>query len=609
MAFDGPDSDGVRIYVVLSGMLLAFLLLGGTLWRVQVMRHSEFRSSMERQSIRRVRLPASRGLIYDRNGVILADNRPGYAIAIYIEELRQPGKWTRTVDEVQRVINQLADLLEIKPVVTRSDIVRHVNRRLPLPFLAWQDIDSGVLARWAEHAGRFPGVDLVIEPLRMYPHGTLASHVLGYVGRVALLPPEEQDNVYHYYLPGMEGKSGVEQANHTTLAGVAGGMLIRVDVSGFRFAETAEREPVSGQNLMLTLDVRIQQALEAVLANERGAGVVLDVRNGDVLAMASAPSFDPNQFGAGMTSGAWKALNVDPLRPLFNRAVSGQYPPGSTFKPVVALAALEGRVASRDTAFNCPGYFELGNTRFRCWRKSGHGHIPMIEAIEQSCNAFFCNLGMVCGHDRIIQAARTLGMGTVTGIGLPAEAAGLVPDTAWKRRVMRDGWRGGDTCNISIGQGALLVTPLQMAVMTAAIAGQGVMFHPRLVRGAGMMDEPGVRIPWRADTWRPVREGMRRVVMEPTGTAKRAFLQGLTIAGKTGTAEYGTREDRRKHTWMIAFAPYDDPRVAVAIVIEDGISGGITVAPRVRDVLAAVFGLETGIREEAVSDLPQEVDE
>jgi penicillin-binding protein 2 len=363
-----------------------------------------------------------------------------------------------------------------------------------------------------------------------------------------------------------------------------------VDASGFRYAEEGERTALAGQDIRLTLDTAIQQALEHALEGQRGAGVVINPRNGDVLAMASSPTFAPEDI---RSIAKFELLSRDHEKPLYNRAIGGVYPPGSVFKPVVAIASLENGRATGKTEFTCPGYFEVGGVRFHCWSRRGHARIGMRKAIEQSCNAYFCQLGLHCGYERIYHMAEAIGFGYRTDVRLPGEARGLLPGEAWKRRVHHDGWRSGDTCNVSIGQGALLVTPLQMAVFTAAVANGGRVWRPRLVVRAdgSTVGELANEMGWSPATLAVVRGGMYDVIQAEHGTGKRAMIPGIEMAGKTGSAEYGPRSDRKKHAWMILFAPYRQPRYAVSLVIEDAVSGGITTAPRMRELMLTIFGV------------------
>jgi penicillin-binding protein 2 len=459
-----------------------------------------------------------------------------------------------------------------------------------MPFLAWRNLDEEAVARWAESTVRVPGADLYVEPVRVYPLESVGAHLIGYVGRAE--ETQEPAAPYHFYLPEMEGRCGIERAFNADLAGEAGGRLIRVDASGFKYDDVAERDPKSGRDIALTIDVGFQRLTEDVLRGERGAAVVLDPRNGDVLAMASAPSFDPNAFSPRISAAALERMRTDRDKPFVNRAISGVYPAGSIFKPVVAFAALMSGRIGPDTVFECPGYLSLGEARIRCWQESGHGPLSLRKAIEQSCNCYFCQAGLQCGYQRICHMAASLGLGRRTHIEIGPEASGLLPSADWKMDVYRDGWRRGDTCNLSIGQGALSVTPLQMAVVAAALANGGFVFRPRLVRESGPAGEVVNRLAWPREATALVRGGMLDVVHGASGSGRRALVDGVTIAGKTGTAEYGPRSRRKKCAWMIAFAPFEAPRYAVALVIEDSISGGRTAAPKVSTLMRGVFEMD-----------------
>lgn len=574
--------------MLMVAVVAAFFGLGAFFWDIQVVRQSEFATSQQRQSMRRVRLPGPRGCIWDRNGVLLAGNRPSYGVALFVEELRQPGPTSNTVTKVETVLEQLSRQLGLKRNLTREEIATHIRKRRPLPLIAWRDIDEHTMARWAEAPGPLPGVDVVAEPVRYYPDPALAAHVLGHVGS---LEPDFSES-YDFYIPEMQGKSGMEQTLNDRLAGEAGGRLLEVDASGFTHREQSARNPRPGEDVVLTLDARIQKLAEAELVGGRGACVVLDPRNGNVLALASSPTF---RIADLRDLGRYRLLAADPDRPFINRAIAGMYPPGSTFKPLIAVTALENGRATPATVFDCPGYFALGGMRIQCWRTIGHGPLEMRKSIEQSCNTYFCNLGMQCGYPRIFHMAEAAGFGRQTGIELPHEAAGLLPDSAWKQRVRHEGWRPGDTANISIGQGYLLATPLQMAMFVGTIANGGRVYRPRLVaeRAEGdLLNDMG----WSAATLALVRGGMTDVVQSPTGTGKRAAIEGVTVAGKTGSAEYGPREQRKKYAWMTVFAPADAPRYAVAFVLEDAVSGGISTAPHIHNLLSGMFSLERALQ-------------
>ncbi len=586
MVFRGQKlTDGWRLAVLAFFFIVCVVWLAKSLHRVQVMNNVALTRYQMRQSIRRVQVPGARGRIYDRNGHCLADNRPSYCIAYYVEELRRPGQWTQTIDAVDADIDRLAAVLGLPRQITRQTVDRHVRQSLPMPLLAWRDVDEAVVARWAEEVGSFPGVDIYVQPERNYPYNGIAAHVLGYVKRDK--PKSLPGQKIHFYLPEMLGRSGLEQQYNDRMTGVCGGHLIRVDARGYKHSVWEGAPAADGEDIVTTLDIGVQMVLENALAGGRGAGVVLDPRNGNVLAMASAPGFNLNDFVPAPSHAFWNSLNSDEERPLFNRALQGTYAPGSTFKSVTALAALTAGKITPGEVMHCSGVFTLGTMRVRCWNTYGHGEVTLRKAIEQSCNVYFCDIAHRTGYDAIRAVAESMGLGVATGIDLPYEAAGLLPTDAWKRRHMREPWRPGDTCQIAIGQGMLLTTPLQMAVSTAVLASGGKLYRPRLV--AGTPEGELVRdIALPRAMMNLVRDGMHDVTT--LGTGRRARLRGTEVAAKTGTAEYKSGGVIKKHTWMTAFAPFENPTVAIAILVEDGMSGGYTVAPIVRDVLVAIFG-------------------
>lgn len=583
-----------RTRMLAGAMLLALVGLLVVLWNIQVQGASEYRESLDRQSIRRVRLAAPRGRILDRNGECLVRNRPNFRIVAYVEEMRRPGARSNTVNQVYGVLERTARIIGLSNTLTRADILTHIERRVALPLVAWRSVNDEAIARLAERGQGLPGVDVDIEPMRVYPHGTLAAHVVGYVGRADPQVSVDEPGVrIHYALPDLEGKRGIEKAYDETLAGVPGGSLIRVGASGFKYKEVERIDPMSGADVRLTLNLHIQRLADAALEGRRGAVVVMDPNNGDLLALASAPSFDPNLFCPAIPADVWERMSTDPDFPLLNRATASAYPPGSTFKPVVALAALCTVQGAADMVFNCPGYFEVGSVKIHCWQETGHGSLGFSRAIEQSCNVYFIQLGLLCGPDAIHRMGEQLGIGRRTGLVIGGEAAGVLPDDAWKRRRIQEGWRGGDTCNMSIGQGFVTATPLQMARFTAALANGGHLLRPRLVLDPPEQASGGeTELALSADALAIVRDGMRRVIESPEGSGRRARVDGTPMAGKTGTAEFGPKADRKKYTWMTLFAPYNQPRYAIAMVIEEGDSGGRTVAPLMHDMMTAIFQSE-----------------
>ncbi len=587
---DPVQSERFRVRVVALSCVAGLALLGGRFWHLQVTRTLVYQERFEQQSMRRVRIPGARGLILARDGTRLADNEPAVSLALYLEELRVPGAFVRTRTRVLELLDLIEPVLGRPPVIGAADIDRHRLRELPIPLVAWPDLTPDEMARVAERVGPVPGLDFLIEPRRVYPHGSMAAHLLGYVGRLDPAQFPEEDRFHFLYHPDTVGRTGLEQSQDARLRGEAGGRLVRVDVAGFRHDEIAVREPVPGWDIQVALDPRLQAAAEAAMEGESGAVVVVDPRNGDVLAMASYPAFDPNEFIPAISAERFRALQGHPGHPFVNRAIAGRYPPGSVFKPVVALAALEDGSLSRHARQVCGGSLTLGNQTFRCWLHRGHGDLDVVESLRTSCNVFYYRQGLQTGPAPIRAMSARLGLGAASGIDLSGESAGLIPSPFR--------WSDGDTANLVIGQGALLVTPLQMAMASAAVANGGTLFRPRLVTGvrppgADRFEPVPPEVARRAEipaaALDAVREGMRQSVMHPGGTGRNAAVPGLEVAGKTGTAQFGPREEGRTRGWMIAYAPLDAPRIALALVVDDAVSGGVSAAPRIRRILETAF--------------------
>jgi penicillin-binding protein 2 len=625
-----PASAIPRVRLALLGTLFlaGLLAIACRLWKLQVRTGAEsWRSVQAKQSIRSVRLPGMRGSIRDRNGKVLAENRPSYCLDVYVEEFRAPGPAERTIERVMDTLYRLSERLGVPCTLSADDVRRHIRRRTPLPLTAWRDLPEGAIARYAETAEEFPGTALSVEPVRRYPLGRTASHLLGYVGRADLASEYDArkeaageeaftEEKPHFYLPEMAGRAGVEKAFDGVLrAGDGGKLELQVDVAGFKFDEVSRREGGKGSDVRLAIDADAQAALERILSEplpsenpavkRKAAGVLIDPANGDVLAMASVPGFDPNDFVPAIPARTWRALADDPAKPLLNRAVSGEYAPGSTFKPVTLLAAMGTGAVRADTRFTCPGQFRLGKAVFHCWNHWGHGSIDLEHAIRYSCNVYLFSAALAAGAEAVQEEARSFGFGRKTGIALGGERAGLVPTDEWSRRTGRGSWRDGDTCNLSIGQGAMLVTPLQLALYAAALANGGTLWRPRLALAVvGTDGKERAIAPAKAEVqpkvsrkaMAAVRQGMKDVVNASDGTGKKAAVPGVAVAAKTGTAEYGRKGEGKKMTWMIAFAPYEKPRYAVAILEEDGVGGGSTCAPRVSALFSHLFGVSSAPR-------------
>ncbi|HMP71716.1 MAG TPA: penicillin-binding protein 2 [Kiritimatiellia bacterium] len=593
------DDEILRLRILAVAMFLFLCVIVGALWRIQVRQGHTYEDDLTRQSVRRVLLPGIRGKIHDRHDVILADNRPSYNVALYLEELRQPPPWRRTIDHVEGLLEQMGHLLDLPPQLSRDDIWNHIRRQLPLPLIAWRDIDETALSRLSEHASQLPGVDIYVQAVRYYPFRNLGTHVIGYVGHAD--PPDNPEERFDYYIADMEGKAGIERRMDSRLRGEAGGRLLRVDVTGYRRHDIASRLPRHGQSITLSIDRDLQEMAERIMGDEVGSVVVLDPNNGDVLAMVSSPGYDLNLFVPRIPHSRWNQLMNDPRTPLLNRAISGVYPPGSTFKPITALAGLNEGQIPLNQSYTCQGYTQLGRTVFRCAARQGHGPLALRRSLEVSCNVYYYQLGLATGIDAIAHMAWSMGLGQRTGIDLDGEAAGLVPDRVWKRRVHRDGWRDGDTLNVSIGQGALQVTPLQMAVIAATLANGGTVYRPRLVLRSHDPESDTTetfpvtvvnQLSWRRDVIRTIQAGMRDAVMGEQGTGRNARIPGVEVAAKTGTAEFGPKEARLRHAWMIAYAPVESPRYAIAMLVDEGEGGGATVGPKLQRLLHFLFSEE-----------------
>ena len=569
-------------WLVAAVFVLGLLHLAVRLRDVQVTDAADYDYAKARQSVRRVQTAGVRGRILDRNGKFLAENRRSVSIVCDAVAF-QRRTWTDTMASITLAVERVSAKVGRPSRLEERTISRHLSQSLAMPLVVWRDIDFGLLARFAEHEREFPGFRLQETEERTYPNGSLAAHLVGYVGRDRG-EAEAGDEKFNFYCPEMRGRAGLEAYYDSYLRGVSGEANVLVDARGFAIREWTVVESRPGLDLRLTLDVDVQAAVERELRGCRGACVVLDPRNGDVLALASAPTFDPNDFVPILTHEQYARYADDPAKPLLNRASGGAYAPGSTFKPVTALAGLFAGLPAAEE-YDCSGVYVCGKMRLHCARRWGHGLLDMRHALRESCNAYFCHLGTQVGTNALFTAARTLGLGSKTGLDLGADTAGVVPSAEWKRNVYNEPWYPGDLPQTSIGQGMLLASPLQMALVAGAV-GTGYRVTPHLKVGLASARRP---LPYSAAQLKVVRDGMRMVVDGGTGRRGGEGV-AVSVSGKTGTAEVGIGERRRKNTWFIAYAPSAMPTVAVAMVIENGESGGATTAPKVRNVLAQIFG-------------------
>ncbi|HSH93625.1 MAG TPA: penicillin-binding protein 2 [Roseimicrobium sp.] len=630
---------------VLSLLILAGItvLLGG-LWFLQIISYKRYVQELTNQSFRTVRVPAVRGKILDCNGVALAENRPSYNINLYLEELRPlfqkeyssvrsqavaqvKGKLTREqIDYLGRYARYRAAsnlVMNVgytigEPITFAEEGFRkHYDARRSLPMSVRANLPPNEVARFAETGASIPGVDLQIQSLRWYPGGSLASHVLGHMRRSESADSDD-DISFNYRLPDFEGVVGIEGTFDENLRGKAGVNTLLVNHLAYRQSESVWAPSEPGNNIVLTIDSGLQRvaekALKASRADARGAVVVLDVNTGDILAMASAPTFDPNSFLDGVTPEEMQRLNDPKLKPQINRATQGIYAPGSIFKMVIGMAALDhGNLKPAET-FNNPGFYMLGRRRIDDTAPSGN--YDFKRALKLSSNTYFIYHGLKTPLDDIIDLGNRCFLGKPTGLPTRQEASGYFPTTGVREKREGGGWRDGDTANLCIGQGDIAVTPLQMAVMTAAIANGGKVMWPRLVAKIESPDAdfdrtikeyPASRVRGElgvsAQSIQIVHDAMLADVEEGDGTGRLAQVPGLKICGKTGTAQVTRGRAVVDHiTWFVSFAPYDKPRYAVVAMVESGASGGATCAPIARQVYQEIHRRDMQLNRKSVVD-------
>ena len=542
----------------------AFSFLIAALFFNQIVRFGYYSRLSKNNSIRVIPIDGPRGNIYDRNGTPLVSNTLCFDVSLVYQELKNRESLART----------LKDALGM----SGTDVLRALQKARSKPYVPVkiaEDVGKEKALILEEASFDTGGIIIETRSRREYLLKDKGCHVFGYLTEVT---EEELDDLkdYGYRTKDLVGRSGVEKYYNNYLAGSDGGTQIEVDSRGRQTRVLGLKEPSCGRDLYLTIDADIQAACDSLLGERRGAVVVLDPNTGEVLALASHPAFDPNVFvKPNMSRSRTVLLNDRRGRPLSNRAISSAYPPGSVFKIVVASAALESKKVSPLTSYNCTGLYSLGKARFACWKESGHAAQNVSEALMNSCNVFFYNAGRAAGVDYIETSAKMFGFGRETGIDLPDEVKGIVPGKAWKEKYRKDVWYEGDTVNYSIGQGYLLVTPIQVAVMTAVEANGGYLIKPFLVKRADsdiFPHTPAKKVGLKENTIKEVRRGMYRVINDENGTGKRAKVEGVASAGKTGTAQ---NPQGRTHAWFTGFAPFDKPKICLTVFLEHGGKGGL----------------------------------
>lgn len=584
-----------RLAVLRIGLLLVVALLAVRLWHLQIREGPYYRDLSENNRTRSVLLEPARGLIYDRHGVLLANNVPSFTLYVTLEDVK----------DREGLIRSLADLIGLDPAFVRKKIEGKGSKLLPRKIKDRLTLRDATLIE--SHRLDLPGVMIQVESQRNYPGGVVAAHLLGYVGEVSadqLEKPEFAD----LHQGSVVGQYGVEKSYDRHVRGQAGQKSVEVDALGHEKRAVVAEQPEAGNDLYLTIDVRLQKIAEDLLGEESGAIVALDPTTGDVLAMASRPAFDPNILSRELTPKQWVEIVQDEGRPLNNRASQGQYPPGSTFKVPMAVAALETNTMSPASTVRCTGGYQFGKRLYHDWKAGGHGAVDLHAALVHSCDVYFYTIGQRMGIDTMAEYAKDFGLGQETGIELPSERVGIVPTTAWKQKAKKEPWLPGETISAAIGQGYVTVTPLQMASLIGTVANDGVNYRPRLVKAVmdrttgNLLELPAVprgKVAAKPETFRLVKQALADVVKE--GTATRAKSSLVTIAGKTGTAQTaalrtGPEKDIpkkfRDHAWFVAFAPVEAPKIAVAVLAEHMGHGGSAAAPLAKEVIEAYMKLK-----------------
>jgi len=579
-----PEDVKQRLNWLLIFIIICFSILVIILWYLQMIKGEEFKERAVENCIRSLVEDAPRGRIYDRQEELLVTNRPAVVVSIIPAE----------VDDLEKLSERLSRIIDISPEEI-SQIVKNYRENPFKPVKILDDCKTNKIVEIEERKDELKGVVLEVKPRRDYLFHDFAAHSLGYVGEI------DKEELQQFGNPKFQGgdiigKAGLEKYYDDILRGEKGGKEVEVDALGQEIAVLLYQKPVPGEDLVLTIDRDLQLYGENLLFGKKGSIIVSDPKTGEILAMINRPSFSPNIFANGISSSDWQRLSSDADYPLTNRSVQGVYSPGSIFKVVTAVAALEEGVTNRNRKIYCSGSFELAGQVFACWKETGHGSLSMVDAIAHSCNVYFYTLGKDLGIERFNKYMQKLGVGEKTGIDLPAEAMGIIPSAQWKEREVKEIWFPGDSINLSIGQGYLLLTPLQVQNVITAIAADGEIYKLHLVKKIISADGNTVKeikpeiyrkLNISPDTFKIVKEGLRQTILK--GTGWRANIKELAVAGKTGTAENPQGET---HAWFIGFAPYENPEVCITVFLENGGEGGEAAAPIARAMLEKYFDIK-----------------
>jgi penicillin-binding protein 2 len=597
---NGPEPVEFRqkLKTIIVCILVALTILLVRLWYLQVIKGDDLKQRSENNSIRFRKIMPLRGLIMDRNRHVVVDNRPSFNVVYMPSRGKNP----------DLLIEKLKVLYGQRSLEFSYDQPFPKQMKPYLPVRLEKNVSMGKVAIVETNALDLPGIYIDVSPVRLYLDGETIAPIIGYTGEVS---KEELENDDEYASGDISGKHGVEKFLDSYIRGHRGAELVEVNAYGKEIKHLGHIDPVSGYNIVLNIDADLQKTAWDAFEGRSGAVVVLDPRDGAVLTMVSSPSFDPNLFNSGISSEQWNEIAGNPLNPLSNRVISGQYPPGSTYKLIVAAAALEEGIITPDTKFFCDGSYAFGNRSFRCWQKKGHGYVSLHRALVESCDVYFYNVGRILGVDKIAHYAKLFGLGGATGIDLPNEKNGLVPTKQWKLARMKESWQPGETISISIGQGFNLLTPLQLASAYGALANGGTIWQPRLVKSIETTDSkiykeflPAKKgnLSLKKETIDFLSSALWGVVNEPGGTAKAARRPNADVCGKTGTAQVvGLPQSdkarrgkkigalQRDHALFVCFAPLNNPEIAIAVIVENAGHGGSVAAPIARKILDAYF--------------------
>ncbi len=581
-------------------VLIVFGVLFLRLWFLQIINGPKYRTQSENNRINLRDILPFRGLVFDRDGQLLVDNRPSFILGVIPENVR----------DLDGLVEDLRRLVEIDSLAAKEKIKSALRWNPFNPVYIKKGLTRDELARIETNLFSMPGITIGVKPKRHSIYNSLAAHLIGYLGEIdreQLAREEYAEN----RLGDFVGKFGIERRWHRYLNGIRGGQQVEVDASSRILRVLYQKAAEPGFNVYLTLDKDLQMLVEASLYNRAGAVVAMNTNNGEILAMASSPGFNPNDFAKGMDKKGWERLLTNLKFPLQNRVISGQYPPGSLFKIVVALAGLEEGVIDPNERIFCGGSYSFQGRGYRDWKEEGHGHVDLHKALVESCDVYFYKMGQKVGIDTISKYAKRLGLGRKTGIQLGDEEQGLIPDKAWKLKRWKDPWQEGETLSVAVGQSFVLITPIQIVRFISALFNGGTLFRPQVTKRIGRENKKGVfefkpdvvgRWGLKKENTELVKRALIGVVNEPHGTGRRARLNLRTVAGKTGTAQVIALPEKeesveekdvpykfRDHAWFLAVAPAENPVIALAVLVEHSGHGGSVAAPIAKDILEGYF--------------------